>query len=160
MASIYGMQSAMNLNGKWKATQVAFFLERYCARYPQTRRVCISPVLHHNRWRNRWKCLHSITHRDWSKDRMGGWKIVQHTSCYGAVVADIVTKRSAILWSHGMEWKKIAKLLIDNPFGIINKWHQSLLLKLLPVNKDSRECFRCRTGRWEIGWDCSKFFSV
>ena len=46
-------------------------------------------------------------------------KIVSRTGCYGAVVADVNDlKRSAILGtSRGIDAKKIAQLLIDNPFG-------------------------------------------
>ena len=46
-------------------------------------------------------------------------KIVQRTGSYGAVVADVNDlKRSAVLGhSRGMDPKKIAKILIDNPFG-------------------------------------------
>ena len=46
-------------------------------------------------------------------------RIVQRTGGYGAVVADVNDlKRAAVLGhSRGMDPKRIARILIDNPFG-------------------------------------------
>ena len=120
MASIYGMQSAMNLDGKWKVLG-AFFLGAIAkifrkpgVFYAIARAASLTddvtgtmpPFDKH------------IVFGPKDPDKVAE-KIVQRTGCYGAVVADVNDlKRSAILGtSRGIDAKKIAKLLIDNPFG-------------------------------------------
>ena len=98
MASIYGMQSAMNLDGKWKVLgafilgAIAKIFRKPGVFYAIARAASLTEVAE---------------------------KIVSRTGCYGAVVADVNDlKRSAVLGtSRGIDGNKIAQLLIDNPFG-------------------------------------------
>ena len=58
-------------------------------------------------------------------------KIVSRTGAYGAVVADVNDlKRSAVLGaSRGMNPAKIAKILIDNPFGNASQMTPIVIIK-------------------------------
>ena len=120
MASIYGMQSAMNLDGKWKVLgafilgAIAKIFRKPGVFYAIARAASLTddvtgtmpPFDKH------------IVFGPKDPDKVAE-KIVSRTGCYGAVVADVNDlKRSAILGtSRGIDAKKIAQLLIDNPFG-------------------------------------------
>lgn len=120
MSSVYGMQAAMELEGKWK-TMGAFFIgaiakifKKNGVFYKLARQASLTDDV-------------TGTMPPFDKHIVYGpknpnavaEKIVQRTGCYGAVVADVNDlKRSAVLGaSRGMNPKEIAKILIDNPFG-------------------------------------------
>jgi len=120
MASIYGMQSAMNLDGKWKVLgafilgAIAKIFRKPGVFYAIARAASLTddvtgtmpPFDKH------------IVFGPKDPDKVAE-KIVSRTGCYGAVVADVNDlKRSAVLGtSRGIDGNKIAQLLIDNPFG-------------------------------------------
>ena len=58
-------------------------------------------------------------------------KIKKATGAYGAVIADVNDlKRAAVLGrSKGLDPKKIAKILIDNPFGNDNQKTPIVIIK-------------------------------
>ena len=120
MSSVYGMQAAMELEGKWKVMG-AFFIgaiaklfRKNGVFYQLARQASLTDDV-------------TGTMPPFDKHIVYGPKepnqvaerIVRRTGCYGAVVADVNDlKRSAVLGhSRGMDPKKIARLLIDNPFG-------------------------------------------
>lgn len=121
MASIYGMQAAMELEGRWKVLWAficgAFakvFLRKAGVFYAMARQASLAddvtgtmpPYDKH------------IVYGPQKPDKVAE-KIAQRTGAYGAVVADVNDlKRAAILGkSKGMKPKEIAIILIDNPFG-------------------------------------------
>lgn len=120
MSSLYGMQAAMNLEGEWYtlfafiAGAVAKVFGKSGVFYQLARQASLTddvtgtmpPYDKH------------IVYGPKDPDALCD-KIVKRTGCYGAVVADVNDlKRSAVLGtSRGIEGKKIAKILIDNPFG-------------------------------------------
>ena len=107
MASIYGMQSAMNLDGKWKVLgafilgAIAKIFRKPGVFYAIARAASLTddvtgtmpPFDKH------------IVFGPKDPDKVAE-KIVSRTGCYGAVGT-----------SRGIDAKKIAQLLIDNPFG-------------------------------------------
>ena len=120
MSSVYGMQAAMELEGKWKVMG-AFFIgaiaklfRKNGVFYQLARQASLTDDV-------------TGTMPPFDKHIVYGPKepnqvaerIVRRTGCYGAVVADVNDlKRSAVLGhSRGMDPKKIARILIDNPFG-------------------------------------------
>ena len=120
MSSVYGMQAAMELEGKWKVMG-AFFIGAIAKQnrkngvfYQLARQASLTDDV-------------TGTMPPFDKHIVYGPKepnqvaerIVRRTGCYGAVVADVNDlKRSAVLGhSRGMDPKKIARILIDNPFG-------------------------------------------
>lgn len=120
MSSVYGMQAAMELEGKWKVMG-AFFMgaiaklfRKNGVFYQLARQASLTDDV-------------TGTMPPFDKHIVYGPKepnqvaerIVRRTGCYGAVVADVNDlKRSAVLGhSRGMDPKKIARILIDNPFG-------------------------------------------
>lgn len=120
MSSVYGMQAAMELEGKWKVMG-AFFIgaiaklfRKSGVFYQLARQASLTDDV-------------TGTMPPFDKHIVYGPKepnqvaerIVRRTGCYGAVVADVNDlKRSAVLGhSRGMDPKKIARILIDNPFG-------------------------------------------
>lgn len=120
MASLYGMQAAMNLEGEWKMMFWFFigFLAKLVGKngvwYAKCRQASLTddvtgtmPPFD--------KC---IVYGPAESDKVAE-KIKQRMGCYGAVVADVNDlKRSAVLGhSKGLNPKEIAKILIDNPFG-------------------------------------------
>ena len=120
MASVYGMQAAMDKEGEWKMMfaflcgAVAKVFKKSGVFYQMARTASLTddvtgtmpPFDKH------------IVFGPKDPDKVAE-KIVSRTGCYGAVVADVNDlKRSAILGtSRGIDAKKIAQLLIDNPFG-------------------------------------------
>lgn len=120
MSSLYGMQAAMELEGEWK-TLFAFIAGAFAKLvgkngvfYQLARQASLTDDV-------------TGTMPPYDKHIVYGPKnanqvceqIVKRTGCYGAVVADVNDlKRSAVLGvSRGMDPKKIARILIDNPFG-------------------------------------------
>ncbi len=120
MSSVYGMQAAMELEGEWKvmfafiAGAVAKVFGKSGVFYKLARQASLTDDV-------------TGTMPPYDKHIVYGpknpnsvaEKIVSRTGCYGAVVADVNDlKRSAVLGaSRGMDPKKIAKILINNPFG-------------------------------------------
>ena len=111
MSSVYGMQAAMELEGEWK---MLFCFRKNGVFYQLARQASLTDDV-------------TGTMPPFDKHIVYGPKepnqvaerIVRRTGCYGAVVADVNDlKRSAVLGhSRGMDPKKIARILIDNPFG-------------------------------------------
>lgn len=120
MASIYGMQAAMELEGEWKVLgaffcgAIAKIFRKSGVFYQLARQASLTDDV-------------TGTMPPYDKHIVYGPKnpnkvaeaIVKRTGCYGAVVADVNDlKRAAILGhSRGMDPKRIARILIDNPFG-------------------------------------------
>lgn len=120
MSSVYGMQAAMELEGKWKVMgaffvgAIAKLFRKNGVFYQLARQASLTDDV-------------TGTMPPFDKHIVYGPKepnqvaerIVRRTGCYGAVVADVNDlKRSAVLGhSRGMDPKKIARILIDNPFG-------------------------------------------
>lgn len=120
MASIYGMQAAMELDGKWKVLgafiigAIAKVFRKSGVFYQLARQASLTDDV-------------TGTMPPFDKHIVYGPKdpdkvaehIVQRTGSYGAVVADVNDlKRAAVLGkSRGMDPKRIARILIDNPFG-------------------------------------------
>jgi len=120
MSSAYGMQAAMELEGEWKVMgafiigAVAKLFRKNGVFYKLARQASLTDDV-------------TGTMPPFDKHIVYGPKnpnkvceqIVQRTGCYGAVVADVNDlKRSAVLGaSRGMNPDRIAKILIDNPFG-------------------------------------------
>lgn len=120
MSSVYGMQAAMEIDGKWKVLgafilgAIAKIFRKNGVFYSISRAAALAddvtgtmpPFDKH------------IVYGPKNPDKVAE-KIVSRTGCYGAVVADVNDlKRSAVLGtSSGVDAGKIAKLLIDNPFG-------------------------------------------
>lgn len=120
MSSAYGMQAAMELEGKWKVMgafligALAKVFKKNGVFYQLARQASLTddvtgtmpPYDKH------------IVYGPKNPDHVAE-KIVNRTGCYGAVVADVNDlKRSAVLGhSRGMDPKRIARILIDNPFG-------------------------------------------
>lgn len=120
MASLYGMQAAMEKEGPWKMLfwfVVAFFAKlvgkdgvwyAHCRQASLTDDVTgTMPPFD--------KC---IVYGPAEPDKVAE-KIKQRLGCYGACVADVNDlKRAAVLGhSRGINPKQVAKILIDNPFG-------------------------------------------
>lgn len=120
MASIYGVQAAMELDGKWKVFgafilgAIAKVFGKAGVFYQIARQASLTDDV-------------TGTMPPFDKHIVYGPKdpdkvaehIVQRTGSYGAVVADVNDlKRAAVLGkSRGMDPKRIARILIDNPFG-------------------------------------------
>ena len=120
MASIYGMQAAMEEEGKWRMlfwfVVAAFgkFVGKSGIFYAKCRQASLCddvtgtmPPFD--------KC---IVYGPADADNVCE-KIVKETGAYGAVVADVNDlKRAAVLGkSHDLDPKEISRILIDNPFG-------------------------------------------
>jgi len=120
MASIYGMQSAMNLDGKWKVLgafilgAIAKIFRKPGVFYAIARAASLTDDV-------------TGTMPPFDKCIVYGPKqphavadaIMKATGAYGACVADVNDlKRAAILgYSRGLKPQQIAQILIDNPFG-------------------------------------------
>ena len=142
MSSVYGMQAAMELEGKWKtmfaflAGAVAKLFKNNGVFYQLARQASLTDDV-------------TGTMPPFDKHIVYGpknpnavaEKIVQRTGCYGAVVADVNDlKRSAVLGaSRGMNPNKIAKILIDNPFGNDSQMTPIVIIKnYASVSRSSR----------------------
>ncbi len=120
MASIYGMQAAMEEEGKWRmffwfiVAAVGKIFGKSGIFYAKCRQASLCddvtgtmPPFD--------KC---IVYGPADADEVCE-KIVKETGAYGAVVADVNDlKRAAVLGkSKGVDPKEVSKILIDNPFG-------------------------------------------
>lgn len=120
MASIYGMQAAMEKEGRWRmlfwfiAAAFAKLAGKNGVFYAKCRQASLTddvtgtmPPFD--------KC---IVYGPADTDEVCE-EIVKATGAYGAVIADVNDlKRAAVLGkSKGLDPKKIAQILIDNPFG-------------------------------------------
>ena len=120
MASIYGMQAAMEEEGKWRmffwfiVAAVGKVFGKSGIFYAKCRQASLCddvtgtmPPFD--------KC---IVYGPADADKVCE-KIVKETGAYGAVVADVNDlKRAAVLGkSKGVDPKEVSKILIDNPFG-------------------------------------------
>ncbi len=120
MASIYGMQAAMEEEGKWRmffwfiVAAVGKIFGKSGIFYAKCRQASLCddvtgtmPPFD--------KC---IVYGPADADKVCE-KIVKETGAYGAVVADVNDlKRAAVLGkSKGVDPKEVSKILIDNPFG-------------------------------------------
>ena len=120
MASIYGMQAAMEEEGKWRMffwfimAAVGKVFGKSGIFYAKCRQASLCddvtgtmPPFD--------KC---IVYGPADADKVCE-KIVKETGAYGAVVADVNDlKRAAVLGkSKGVDPKEVSKILIDNPFG-------------------------------------------
>ena len=132
MSSAYGMQAAMELEGEWKvlfafiAGAIAKVFRKNGVFYQLARQASLTddvtgtmpPYDKH------------IVYGPKNPDAVAE-KIVSRTGAYGAVVADVNDlKRSAVLGaSRGMNPAKIAKILIDNPFGNASQMTPIVIIK-------------------------------
>ena len=132
MSSAYGMQAAMELEGEWKvlfafiAGAIAKVFRKNGVFYQLARQASLTddvtgtmpPYDKH------------IVYGPKNPDAVAE-KIVSRTGAYGAVVADVNDlKRSAVLGaSRGMNPAKIAKILIDNPFGNASQMTPLVIIK-------------------------------
>ena len=132
MASIYGMQAAMDEEGKWNMLfsfalgAVAKIFGKNGVFYARCRQASLiddvtgtMPPFD--------KCL---VYGPADTDNVCE-KIKKATGAYGAVIADVNDlKRAAVLGrSKGLDPKKIAKILIDNPFGNDNQKTPIVIIK-------------------------------
>ena len=132
MASIYGMQAAMEEEGKWNMLfsfiigAVAKIFGKAGVFYARCRQASLiddvtgtMPPFD--------KCL---VYGPADTDRVCG-EIKNATGAYGAVIADVNDlKRSAVLGkSKGINPGQIAKILIDNPFGNDNQKTPIVIIK-------------------------------
>lgn len=120
MASIYGMQAAMEVEGKWK-TLFAFLLgaaaklfKKRGVFYALIRQASLIDDVTGTMPPYDKHIVYGPMHADEVCNQ-----IVKKTGAYGAVVADVNDlKRSAVLGaSRGISPSEIARILIDNPFG-------------------------------------------
>jgi len=120
MASLYGMQAAMELEGEWK-TLFCFiigFLAKLVGKSGVFYQLCRQASLTDDVTGTMPPFDKCIVYGPADPDGVAE-KIKQRMKCYGACVADVNDlKRSAILGhSKGLDPKEIAQILIDNPFG-------------------------------------------
>lgn len=141
MSSVYGMQAAMELEGEWKTTfafiagAIAKVFRKNGVFYQLARQASLTDDV-------------TGTMPPFDKHIVYGpknpndvcEKIVQRTGCYGAVVADVNDlKRSAVLGaSRGMDPKRIARILIDNPFGNDSQMTPIVIIKNYASVKGAR----------------------
>lgn len=132
MASLYGMQAAMELEGEWKMLFAFFvgFLAKLIGKngvfYKLARQASLTDDV-------------TGTMPPFDKHIVYGpanpngvaEKIKKVLGCYGACVADVNDlKRSAVLGtSRGLDTKKIARILIDNPFGNASQMTPIVIIK-------------------------------
>ncbi len=132
MASVYGMQSAMEKEGEWKMLfwfVVGFIAKLFGRRgvwYAHCRQASFvddvtgtMPPFD--------KC---IVYGPRDADRVCD-EMVKRLGCYGAVVADVNDlKRSAVLGkSRGIDAAEVAQILIDNPFGNAGEMTPIVIIK-------------------------------
>lgn len=120
MASLYGMQAAMELEGEWK-TLICFiigFFAKLVGKNGMFYKLCRQASLTDDVTGTMPPFDKCIVYGPANPDGVAE-KIKRRMGCYGAVIADVNDlKRSAILGhSHGLNPNEIAQILIDNPFG-------------------------------------------
>ena len=120
MASLYGMQAAMELEGEWK-TLFCFiigFLAKLVGKNGVFYQLCRQASLTDDVTGTMPPFDKCIVYGPADPDGVAE-KIKHRMGCYGAVVADVNDlKRSAVLGhSRGLNPAEIAHILIDNPFG-------------------------------------------
>ena len=124
MASLYGMQAAMNLEGEWKMLFcfIIGFLAKLIGKTGVWYHLCRQASLTDDVTGTMPPFDKCIVYGPAEPDKVAE-KIKQRLGCYGACVADVNDlKRSAVLGhSRGLDPKEIAKILIDNPFGNASK---------------------------------------
>ncbi len=132
MASIYGMQSAMEKEGEWRMLFwfLVGFIAKLCGRrgvwYAHCRQASFvddvtgtMPPFD--------KC---IVYGPRQTDRVCD-ELCARVGCYGAVIADVNDlKRSAVLGkSRQVDAAEVAQLLIDNPFGNASETTPIVIIK-------------------------------
>lgn len=120
MASIYGMQAAMEKEGKWR--MLFWFIAAAFAKiagknglfYAKCREASLCDDVTGTMPPFDKAIVYGPAHPNKVCE-----EIVKATGAYGAVVADVNDlKRAAVLgYSKGLDPKEISKILIDNPFG-------------------------------------------
>ncbi|MCH4178728.1 MAG: F420-0:Gamma-glutamyl ligase [Megasphaera sp.] len=120
MASLYGMQAAMELEGEWKMlfAFIIGFLAKLVGKNGVWYKLCRQASLTDDVTGTMPPFDKCIVYGPADPDGVAE-KIKKRMGCYGACVADVNDlKRSAVLGhSRGLDTQKIAKILIDNPFG-------------------------------------------
>lgn len=120
MASLYGMQAAMNLEGEWKMLFcfILGFLAKLVGKNGVWYQLCRQASLTDDVTGTMPPFDKCIVYGPAEPHKVAE-KIKQRLGCYGACVADVNDlKRSAVLgYSKGLKPDEIAKILIDNPFG-------------------------------------------
>lgn len=120
MASLYGMQAAMELEGEWKMLFcfIIGFLAKLVGKTGVWYQLCRQASLTDDVTGTMPPFDKCIVYGPAEPDKVAE-KIKQRLNCYGACVADVNDlKRSAVLGhSKGVNPKEIARILIDNPFG-------------------------------------------
>ena len=120
MASLYGMQAAMELEGEWKML-ICFilgFLAKLIGKNGVFYKLCRQASLTDDVTGTMPPFDKCIVYGPANPDGVAE-KIKRRMGAYGAVIADVNDlKRSAILGrSKGINPAEIAQILIDNPFG-------------------------------------------
>jgi len=120
MASLYGMQAAMELEGEWKMlfAFIVGFIAKLFGRDGVWYKLCRQASLTDDVTGTMPPFDKCIVYGP--EDPHGVAEKIKHRlGCYGACVADVNDlKRSAVLgYSKGLHPQEIAKILIDNPFG-------------------------------------------
>lgn len=124
MASIYGMQAAMEEEGKWK--MLFWFIVGFFAKLAGKRGVWYAHCRQASYIDDVTGTLppydKCIVYGPANPDAVCE-KIKSRVGCYGAVIADVNDlKRSAVLGkTAGLDPAEIAQILIDNPFGNDNQ---------------------------------------
>ncbi|MCH4166737.1 MAG: coenzyme F420-0:L-glutamate ligase [Megasphaera sp.] len=120
MASLYGMQAAMELEGEWKMLFcfILGFLAKLVGKNGVWYHLCRQASLTDDVTGTMPPFDKCIVYGPADPDGVAE-KIKKRMGCYGACVADVNDlKRSAVLGhSRGLDPQEIAKILIDNPFG-------------------------------------------
>ena len=120
MASLYGMQAAMELEGEWKMLFcfIIGFIAKLFGKDGVWYRLCRQASLTDDVTGTMPPFDKCIVYGP--ADPAGVAEKIKHRlGCYGACVADVNDlKRSAVLgYSRGVQPQEVAKILIDNPFG-------------------------------------------
>ncbi|ERT61900.1 MULTISPECIES: coenzyme F420-0:L-glutamate ligase [Megasphaera] len=120
MASLYGMQAAMELEGEWKML-VCFiigFIAKLFGKNGVWYKLCRQASLTDDVTGTMPPFDKCIVYGPAEPDTVAE-RIKERLGCYGACVADVNDlKRSAVLGhSKGLDPNEIARILIDNPFG-------------------------------------------
>lgn len=120
MASLYGMQAAMELEGEWKMLFcfILGFLAKLVGKNGVWYHLCRQASLTDDVTGTMPPFDKCIVYGPADPDGVAE-KIKKRMGCYGACVADVNDlKRSAVLGhSRGLDPQEIAKILIHNPFG-------------------------------------------